>query len=529
MKDTSIPVIDLFAGLGGLSEGFASAKDSHNNAAFDVRLSIEMDKAARKTLLLRSFRRNLDQEQIGDYEEYLRQEITLRQLLSRNRTAAISAFNETWRAELGPSIRGRVRHRIDQAIGSKTKWVLIGGPPCQAYSLAGRSRLLPVLGEAAFDQDPRHQLYKEYLWILADHQPTAFIFENVRGLLSSKLKGKPIFERIYSDLKRPANAFSRNKSRPRFEPNYRLFSLTVPSKENEDPSPRELVVHSEKYGIPQKRARVIILGINEKFLKRLPGILAVSDVKRTVEQVIDDLPKLRSELSRPKGTFEDWRSTLSSFAKSLTNRNLQPMVGEKREVGPLRKRIVNSVFEINALDHDPTVGSDYLSYSGAPAYNPENWYRNGSQQGISNHQSRSHIWGDLHRYLFASSFAEEEGESPTLKDFPVSLMPAHKNAVESAKIGKFTDRFRVQVKGRPATTITSHISKDGHYFIHYDPLQCRSLTVREAARIQTFPDDYHFEGPRTEQYKQVGNAVPPFLAFQIAELVRDFFGPSEKS
>ncbi|MDA0595725.1 MAG: DNA cytosine methyltransferase, partial [Chloroflexi bacterium] len=222
-------------------------------------------------------------------------------------------------------------------------------------------------------------------------------------------------------------------------------------------------------------------------------------------------------------------STLSSFAKSLTNRNLQPMVGEKREVGPLRKRIVNSVFEINALDHDPTVGSDYLSYSGAPAYNPENWYRNGSQQGISNHQSRSHIWGDLHRYLFASSFAEEEGESPTLKDFPVSLMPAHKNAVESAKIGKFTDRFRVQVKGRPATTITSHISKDGHYFIHYDPLQCRSLTVREAARIQTFPDDYHFEGPRTEQYKQVGNAVPPFLAFQIAELVRDFFGPSEKS
>ena len=130
---------------------------------------------------------------------------------------------------------------------------------------------------------------------------------------------------------------------------------------------------------------------------------------------------------------------------------------------------------------------------------------------------------DLARYLLASSFAQKFGTSPRLNVFPWRLLPAHRSAIESAGEATipFKDRFRVHCSDEPAWTIVSHIAKDGHYYIHFDPSQCRSLTVREAARIQTFPDDYYFEGNRTEQYVQVGNAVPPLLAHRLAGLVHE--------
>ncbi len=132
---------------------------------------------------------------------------------------------------------------------------------------------------------------------------------------------------------------------------------------------------------------------------------------------------------------------------------------------------------------------------------------------------------DLHRYFFISCFAKVKGRSPHLADFPKKLLPAHLNVFDSEGeiTRKFADRFRVQLKNAPSKTITSHISQDGHYFIHYDPVQCRSFTVREAARIQTFPDNYYFCGPRTSQFIQVGNAVPPLLANKMAVIVNDLF------
>ena len=149
-----------------------------------------------------------------------------------------------------------------------------------------------------------------------------------------------------------------------------------------------------------------------------------------------------------------------------------------------------------------------------------NWYIDKRLGGVIQHETRSHMRSDLQRYLFAAAYGQAKGISPKIADFPRPLLPDHYNV--SLDNVPFNDRFRVQLKGSWSSTVVAHIAKDGHYFIHPDPSQCRSLTVREAARLQTFQDNYFFAGNRTEQYTQVGNAVPPLLARKIAAVVLKF-------
>ena len=502
-----IPVIDLFAGPGGLGEGFSSLLNDADERRFKIKLSIEMDELAHQTLELRAFFREFPVgEAPKDYYDYLARKISREELFIRHPKQAENAWREAWHAELGgkDTSDDEVDQRIELALGNRQNWVLIGGPPCQAYSLVGRSRVIG--GEGGLEQyeaDPRHKLYKHYLRILAVHQPPVFVMENVKGLLSAKLMQEYIFEKILNDLKNPTEALP--GLRGLAPVGYKLYPLSTESGDLlGEFKPEDFVLRAEEHGVPQARHRIIILGVRTDINQR-PGVLAQAN-KVTVEQAIGDLPRLRSGLSKEPDSAEAWRKAVREVGKAAWLRNSR-----------LKKTLAAALRHVGG---NLSRGGEFIPGATHPARHAE-WFFDRRLGGVCNHETRGHIRKDLHRYFFGAVFAREHGRSSLLEDFPASLLPDHKNAVAALKETKFNDRFRVQVANRPSTTVVSHISKDGHYYIHYDPSQCRSLTVREAARLQTFPDNYRFEGPRTEQYRQVGNAVPPLLARQIARIVAE--------
>ncbi len=504
-----IPVIDLFAGPGGLGEGFSSLLTDEGERAFKIKLSIEKEEHAHRTLELRAFFREFPPQKTPDeYYEYLRGKVARAELFKQFPVEAKLAADEAWLATLGEKPNNEVDRRIESALGgAKEKWVLIGGPPCQAYSLVGRSRRM---NDPKFATDEKHFLYEEYLRILAVHKPPVFVMENVKGLLSAKVKKEGIFEKIRADLEHPRFATSLGKKE---DLKYKFYPLIPTTGEVAGHfEPEDFVIRSEEFQIPQARHRIIIVGVRsdweatQEFLK--PG-----KTKVNIEQVISDLPKLRSGLSKEPDSAEKWRDAVHELisAKVFTNGEVsaefcEALVSASKRIGASLSR-----------------GGCFLEEKVRPECHAD-WFLDTKLKGICNHETRSHIRADLHRYFFAAVFARKNGRSPLLEDFPKALLPEHKNVKDALRENKFNDRFRVQIAGRPSTTVVSHIAKDGHYYIHYDPSQCRSLTVREAARLQTFPDNYFFEGPRTEQYHQVGNAVPPLLARQIAKVVADLIG-----
>jgi len=511
-KHLTIPVIDLFAGPGGLGEGFASLTDKKGKRVFRIALSIEKDTNAHQTLELRSFFRQFEKDDVPpEYYKYLRGEITKDDLFKAYYKRSLAAKKEAWKAELGKTSPEKVDERIREALKNEKKWVLIGGPPCQAYSVIGRVRQQWQNG--LDENDPRVFLYKEYYRILAVHNPPVFVMENVKGLLSSKLSEKLIFLEILNDLENPAESYEKlqgkNKSKSEC-PGYYLFSFVKKPigydlNGRPDLEPEDFIIKAENYGIPQKRHRVIILGIRKDIFTKEPDLLEPKD-HIIIDKVIKKLPRVRSGLSKERDNKDNWNKVLKQFV----NNGLPPKIEND-----VRQYMIKAVGNLHLPGKDR--GAEFVKYDTRISYEEETeWFIDKRLKGVCNHSTRAHLTEDLYRYLFASCYAKVKGKSPKLDDFPSTLLPKHKNA----KKGIFSDRFRVQIWGEPSRTITSHISKDGHYYIHPDPTQCRSLTVREAARIQTFPDNYFFCGPKTSQYVQVGNAVPPILAQKVACVIK---------
>ena len=507
-----VPVIDLFAGPGGLGEGFSSFEDDYGQDRFAVVLSIEKDQFAYRTLETRSFFRFLDREQDpSDYFRYLRGGLTREELLKRHETETEKARATCWQAELGGAdlSRSQLRDRISEAIGGREPWVLIGGPPCQAYSIIGRARVRNA-GRERYESDGRHFLYREYLKIVADHAPAVFLMENVKGLLSTEISGSRIFHRMLEDLQAPREAASSagaDTDRLRYE----VLSLCS-TRPAGSLSANDYVVKAELFGIPQKRHRVFLLGVRSDLLPvdRSELCMVPRPGRVAVEDVIGDLPEVRSGLSDSQADSSPaWREALESTTGSEW---FTCEVTDAR----VRDEIMKAISYLRSADLSR--GAEYVECRTDPLHVPA-WYVDSRLHGVCNHSTRSHMIEDLHRYLYASCFARVNGYSPKLEEYPPGLLPRHRNVACNSGQIVFSDRFRVQVEGSPSSTVTSHMSKDGHYYIHPDPRQCRSLTVREAARLQTFPDNYFFDGPRTSQYQQIGNAVPPLLAREIAGIV----------
>lgn len=521
-------VIDLFAGPGGLGEGFSAFERTKGNRPFRIALSVEKEVSAHRTLELRAFYRQFPQgDAPKEYYEYLagrRGQYPEDDLfaLSQYRKEVSAARYEARQLELGKDNRV-INDAIEQALGLRPgPWVLIGGPPCQAYSIMGRSRNRGIKNYTPED-DHRSYLYREYLKVIAKFRPAVFVMENVKGILSANVDGERIFHKILDDLRCPTRAVRGTDRRT----DYHVVPLVVDGHSGylfrELNEPRDFVIRAEHYGIPQARHRVILLGIRDDLAGHSADISLKPVTAPTVRDVIEDLPHLRSGLSKEDDSFAAWVKAIKDGSDRI--------IAETAKIGlaAVAEKMAKTIARIGKteLGRGSNWNSATTSTSTSLPLPLRKWYRDESGwRGVCNHETRGHIAEDLHRYLFCACYGTvpKNGNytSPSSDEFPERLAPKHTNW----NSGHFADRYRVQLANRPGTTVTSHISKDGHYFIHYDPAQCRSLTVREAARIQTFPDNYFFVGNRTQQYVQVGNAVPPLLARKISEVLNKLLNHS---
>lgn len=396
--------IDLFAGAGGLSEGFIREK-------FEPVAHVEMSAEAADTLKTRiAFHHFSQKKNLTKYYSYLQQDISRNELWdSIPQHLLESVINE----EISDKTIESIFKKIDSQIDEKKIDVIIGGPPCQAYSLVGRSR-----DPNRMKGDQRNFLFRYYAKFLVRYKPKYFVFENVLGLLTA------------------GNAKYLNEMLELFEE----IGYSADMK----------VLNAEEYGVLQKRRRVIIIGRKGKTKFHFPELQKMESNWQTKRDLFFDLPYLKP--------------------------------GQELEVAAYTKSI-----------------NEYLKKTET---------RNGIDY-TTQHITRNHNDRDLEIYSLAIDKWLNDRQRLKYNDIPKRLQ-THKNTEA------FLDRYKVIDPTGYSHTVVAHIAKDGHYYIYPDLKQVRSISVREAARIQSFPDNYFFEGGRTAAFKQIGNAVPPLMAEKIA-------------
>ena len=419
--------LDLFAGAGGLSEGFI-------RAGYEPVAHVEMDVAACYSLKTRVayhwLKRN---EKLNIYNRYLKGEITRNEFYEE---IPKSVLDSVLNYEISEETLPVIFAKIDAMLGEKKLDLIVGGPPCQAYSLAGRSR-----SENKMVGDKRNYLYKLYAEFLKHYQPEYFVFENVVGLLSAKDEDGSLH----------------------LENMRKLFKAYGYSTEFR-------TLNASDYGVLQNRKRIILIGKRGEHEGFYPEIPVIANTYKA-DELFCDLPSIKA--------------------------------GEG---------------VITPVATNPYSGK-YLYNSGIKEYD---------QEPVTFHQARPHTEQDLEIYRIVVETWNKKNERIAYTDLPERLR-THNNTK------CFLDRFKVVAGNLPYTqTVVAHICRDGHYYIHPDIKQNRSLTPREAARIQTFPDNYYFESvtgkpSRTLAYKQIGNAVPVCLAHSVAKALLDRFVEDENN
>lgn len=403
--------IDLFAGAGGLSEGFI-------RAGFTPIAHVEMNKDACDTIKTRTAYHWLkENKKIRIYNDYLKSETKNKEELWKNVPEHL--INSVINKEISENTLPEIFKTIDKELKGNKVDLIIGGPPCQAYSLVGRAR-------KDMESDPRNHLYKHYVKALEKYKPKMFVFENVPGILSAK--NGEYLSKIFKSV------------------NNAGYEVAIPPKN---------YLNAKDFGVLQDRKRVIIIGWKKELGLSYPEF----KIRENNYQISKDL-------------FSD--------LKSLKN-------GEGT---------------LNAVEYaKPT--TEYLKQAKI---------RNGLDY-VTQHIVRPNNENDLEIYRIAVN-EWNNGKRLNYGTLPTRLIK-HNN------LKSFTNRFQVVNGEGTSHTVVAHIAGDGHYYIHPDIKQNRSISVREAARIQSFPDDYFFEGSRTAAFKQIGNAVPPLMAQIIAEKIRE--------